>query len=143
MNDTISLKGQCLCGAVKNKLTELKPNIDVCHCRVCRVWGGGPFMSLDAGQKIETSGAQSIAVYDSSDWAERAFCKQCGSHLYYRLKHNNAHHVLVGLFDMDDKLKLENQIFIDEKPNFYNFAEQSIKMTGAEFFAMVAGEDEP
>ena len=33
-------KGQCLCGAVKVTVKNMKNNVDVCHCGMCRKWGG-------------------------------------------------------------------------------------------------------
>jgi len=49
--------------------------------------------------------------------------------------------VQVGLFDDDDDLVLDHQVFIDEKPSFYNFAEKTDLMTGAEIFAKYAPKD--
>lgn len=138
----LNLQGDCLCGAVKISLPEVSSSLGVCHCSMCRQWGGGPFMSLEAGENIAITGAESVARYASSDWAERAFCKHCGTHLFYRFKGNNGHHVLAGLFGADTPLKLDHQIFIDEKPAYYNFSEQSRNMTGAEVMAMFSGEDE-
>lgn len=34
-------------------------------------------------------------------------------------------------------LLLELQIFIDEKPSYYDFANDTVKMTGAEFITMM------
>jgi hypothetical protein len=132
MKETINPAGQCLCGAVKISLADIKPEIGVCHCTMCRNWAGGPFLSLDAGDKIKIEGVEAVGVYNSSDWAERAFCKHCGTHLFYRLKQNNAHHVLAGLFDVDNRAALDHEIFIDQKPDYYNFAEDTTKLTAAE-----------
>jgi len=137
----LDLDGQCLCGAVQISLRDIKPEVGACHCRMCRRWGGTSFMSLDAGDRIELNGEDNVTVFNSSDWAERAFCKQCGTNLFYRLKGNNSHHVLTGLFDVDEPLNLDHEIFIDEKPSYYSFAEDSKKMTGAEVMAMFAGDE--
>ena len=44
---------------------------------------------------------------------------------------------------LDDQsgLKLTGQVFIDEKPDWYAFANETRNMTGAELFAMFAPED--
>jgi hypothetical protein len=81
-------------------------------------------------------GQDAIGVYSSSDWAERGFCKHCGSPLFYRLKHDGAYYLPVGLFDDTEDLTLVDEIFIDRKPSLYSFAEKTNKMTGAEFMAM-------
>ncbi|MDY6983113.1 MAG: GFA family protein, partial [Pseudomonadota bacterium] len=76
------MKGSCLCGAVTITAPDLS-EIAACHCGMCRRWGGGPFMTLHAGQDVKVEG--DVKTYRSSDWAERAFCGTCGTHLYYHL----------------------------------------------------------
>ncbi len=44
----------------------------------------------------------------------------------------------VGLFDGGKNLTFDTQVFIDEKPSFYRFANATRDMTGAEIFAMYA-----
>lgn len=47
----------------------------------------------------------------------------------------------VGFFDDSDDLVLDHEVFIDEKPAFYSFAEKTEQMTGAELFAKFAPPD--
>lgn len=86
-------------------------------------------------------GAEKMTVYSSSEWAERAFCSACGSHLFCRLKGSGEHMVCAGLFDeaadKDAGLTLRRQVFIDEKPGYYSFAGGSETLTRAELFAMI------
>jgi hypothetical protein len=51
-----------------------------------------------------------------------------------------VHYVPVGLFDENDQMTLSHEIFIDSKPHYYHFAEQTTNMTGAEVFAAATGE---
>lgn len=139
MSEKISPQGRCLCGQVQVRLHDVNPEIGACHCSMCRTWAGGPFIAIDAGANVEVSGSDSVSVFNSSDWAERAFCRHCGTHLYYRLKESNDHHVLAGLFDKDQPLNFETQIFIDEKPAWYSFAENTKNLTGEQVMAMFAG----
>ena len=44
--------------------------------------------------------------------------------------------ICAGILDEPDRRALTSQIFIDEKPVFYDFANET--MTGAEVFAMYA-----
>ena len=37
--------------------------------------------------------------------------------------------------------KLTTEVFIDEKPGFYAFAQETNQMTGAELFALFEGQD--
>ena len=43
---------------------------------------------------VDFTGASNIARYDSSEWAQRGFCRNCGSNLFYQLKDQwQLHHV--------------------------------------------------
>ena len=134
MNEAIKQTGSCLCGAVRFTANNSSKKVGACHCGTCRKWGGGPFMEIDCGSDISFEGEDAIEVYNSSDWAERGFCKKCGSHLFYRLKEHKQHMVPVGLFDDQEGLVFESQVFIDEKPSFYSFSNKTNDMTGAEIF---------
>jgi len=125
-------KGQCLCGAVNFTVKNISDKVDACHCGMCRRWGGGPLMVIGCGSDVEYEGEENITVYDSSEWAERGFCKKCGSHLFYRLKEIKDHQIPVGLFEDQDNFNFNLQVFIDRKPSFYSFANKTIEMTEAE-----------
>lgn len=131
---------RCLCGAVRLKTGPFNGDMAACHCSMCRTWGGGPLMVVDCGNDVEIDGTEHVAVYDSSKWAERGFCKRCGTHLFYRLKGNQQHQVPIGLFDDSPNVHFGLQVFIDEKPTYYTFADETPTMTGAEVFAKFAPE---
>ena len=139
MSETVTAKGSCLCGSVQLSTSTMTPNIGVCHCGMCRKWGSGPFMGLDCSQDLKIEGEDSVSIYNSSDWAERAFCKKCGTNLFYRLKANSQYIVAAGIF-ADQKFNFDHQVFIDEKPEYYDFSNQTKNMTGAEVFAAFAPE---
>jgi len=128
-------KGSCLCGAVKIVVKKINNEVGACHCGMCRKWGGGPLLAVDCGTDVSFDGEENISVYNSSEWAERAFCNQCGSHLYYRLKEPNQHMVPVWLFDTDIPFVFGHQIFIESKPDYYHFGNKTKNMTGEEVFA--------
>jgi hypothetical protein len=128
-------RGTCLCGAVRVAAKTKSNNIGACHCTMCRKWGGGPLFSLECGSEVDFEGAEHISVFSSSEWAERGFCRECGTHLFYRLKQEGRYEIPVGLFDGSDEWRFAEQIFIDEKPFFYSFAEKTKNRTGEEVFA--------
>ncbi|MGF1481776.1 MAG: GFA family protein [Cyanophyceae cyanobacterium] len=129
------VNGSCLCGAVSLSTSSLNRHVAACHCNMCRKWGGGALLAAECGSDVSFSGEENIGVYPSSDWAERGFCQRCGSHLFYRLKQNSQYYIPVGLFDNSEGLVLRHQVFIDEKPEYYAFANETKNMTGAEVFA--------
>jgi hypothetical protein len=83
-----------------------------------------------------------VRVYRSSEWAERAFCDTCGTSLYYRTVETGGYSLSAGLLDDQSDLTLTSQVFIDEKPNYYTFANQTRTRTGAELVARPADEDD-
>ena len=136
MSETKDRSGQCLCGGVRITAKGVNNSVGACHCDTCRRWGGGPFMVMECGSDVSVDGPEHLSIYDSSPWAERGFCSKCGSHLFYRLKDATQYYIPVGLFDADKDLVFDQQVFIDEKPGFYRFANKTKDLTGAEIAAM-------
>ncbi|MGI9319117.1 MAG: GFA family protein [bacterium] len=127
--------GRCLCGEVQFEVKNASICVAVCHCGMCRHWVGGPFMAVDCGTEVTFDGAENISIYDSSEWAERGFCKKCGSNLFYRIKGLNQYQIPPGLFDDDSNLVFNLQVFVDERPEYYDFSNNTNNMTGAEVYA--------
>ena len=134
--NTTKRQGHCLCGKVTITARSASNDVGACHCKMCRRWAGGPFMEIDCGADVSIDGEDYVAVYSSSDWAERGFCRNCGTHLFYRLKENRQHMVPVGLFEDSADLAFKGQVFIDEKPDYYEFANKTKNLTGEELFKM-------
>ena len=134
--------GHCLCGNVRFTFEPAAPEVDACHCTMCRRWSGGPGLSIRAASTPIISGAEHIAVFKSSDWGERHFCKTCGSHLFYNAPAFGYFGVSVGTLDDLDGLTLTSEIFIDYKPDLYSFANTTHQMTEAEFQASLNGQTE-
>ncbi len=134
-----ALKGRCLCGAVRFTATPGKIEMDACHCGMCRRWSAGPAMTVGCSSlTIEDEAA--LGVYASSEWAERCFCKSCGSTLFWRMRDGSLIAVSAHAFDDPSRFPFEVEIYVDEKPSNYAFANPTRKMTGAEVIAAFAGK---
>ena len=142
MSESQNIQASCLCGAVKLTAGKFEGSLGACHCSMCRKWGGGPLLCIDCGTDVHIDGEEHVAAYDSSAWAERGFCKNCGTHLFYRLKQARQYVIPIGLFDDHPQVSFDSQIFIDEKPDYYAFANDTTFMTGAEVFAKYAPSGE-
>jgi hypothetical protein len=136
----MSVKATCLCGKIRIEAKSIK-SVGACHCRMCRRWTGGPWLAVDCGSDVTIEGKELIGIYDSSQWAERAFCKNCGSNLFYRLKHNQQVILSAGLLESEEGLTFDHQVFVDEKPAYYDFSNQTENMTGPEVFAKYAPKE--
>ena len=128
------MKGKCLCGSVSIVAAD-QTDLSACHCGMCQRWGGGPLLYVHCGSDVQITGAEHITAFKSSDWAERAFCAKCGAHLYYRLTQANEYAVPAGFFQDGTEFKFKEQIFLDRKPPYYEFSNQTSKLTEAEVFA--------
>ena len=131
------MKGKCLCGSV-SIIAQDNTQMSACHCAMCRRWGGGPMLTVHAGTDVQIVGVETITAFKSSDWAERAFCAKCGTHLYYRLIQANEYILPVGLFQDGSEFEFKEQIFVDKKPRSYDFANQTDELTEAQVFAKYA-----
>lgn len=132
--------GQCQCGAVKFEVTVPESKFGVCHCGICRKINAGPFMAVHCETDITFTEERGLACYRSSEWAERGFCKECGTSLFYRMidPPDKFLGVSVEAFEEADGFELAQHIFIDNKPDRYDFKDEAPRLTGAE--TMGAGE---
>jgi len=92
---SVPIKGGCLCGEVRYRITEPSIDTNYCHCRMCQKFSGAPVVAATAFPReavIFTKGnpkyfettREYATFYKSSLIAERGFCPNCGSSLIYR-----------------------------------------------------------
>lgn len=142
MGEDNQQSGGCLCGKVRFRITVPAREVSVCHCSMCRRWNGGPAFAIECDRAVVFEGEEHIVRYKSSDWAERCFCGICGSNLFYFLIGEGQYIINAGTLDDQSGLEMTTQIFIEEKPGFYTFANETKMMTGEEVFALYALLDE-
>ena len=128
------MQGTCLCGAVSVSVSD-QSSVSACHCGMCRRWGGGPALVVPCGTGVLIANEDAVTVFRSSEWAERGFCSNCGTHLFYRVLGSGEYFIPAGLLGDDVSLEFTEQIFIDKKPAYYDFANSTEDMTEAEVFA--------
>jgi hypothetical protein len=110
--------GQCLCGAVTLRTRLREPTVLACHCQQCQRWtGGGPLFTVRV-EDLEIDGIENIATYRASDWGERAFCRVCGSTLYWKMQAGAVSGIAVGLLDDQSDLSVAMEIFTDHRPGW-------------------------
>lgn len=108
-----ALRGHCLCGAVTITMAAHRGHTAVCHCRMCQRWSGGLFICVPA-EAADVTISGPVTRYQSSDFAERAFCGTCGAHLWFRMQGGDGHYALMpGLFDGALDLPLASEIYTD------------------------------
>lgn len=134
--------GKCLCGAATFTAKGLSEEASACHCGMCLRWAGGPWIGVFV-EALDVADESVVTVAQTSAWAERGFCNQCGSGLFYRVtaegKHQGLTSVSLGCLDDPNGLKLTKEWFIDRKPDVYAFEGERRRVTEAEAMAMFGG----
>ncbi len=130
-----AVTGRCLCGTISYHASVKPHDVAACHCSMSRRWLGGILLAVSAEGEVEFSAPGAISTYRSSEGAERRFCSHCGSNLFYRLVESGDYILCTGAFDDQVQFALSEQIFIDEKPHWYEFANRTLVRTGAEMIA--------
>lgn len=136
-----------MCGAVSFTAKDVPDTFGACHCEMCRRWTGSAYLEVDVPMtSIDWTGAEHIRRFQSSDWAERAWCGTCGTHLYYHVTiggpHGESLSLSLGLLDDHAGLTFESEIFIDVKPACFAYAGERAKtMTRDQVMAMFGGAE--
>lgn len=115
--------GSCLCGGVTYEIFGSLRPIVACHCVQCRKTSGH---YVAATQCLATD----IVIIDSKlKWfkssanAERGFCGQCGSNLFWRKTESPYVSVFAGTIDGATGLSMESQLYPESKGDYYSLPE--------------------
>ena len=96
---TLPITGGCQCGKVRYALAA-EPVTEFCHCRMCQKAVGNVFAALSMIKKVEfTVTKGEVATYQSSNVAERGFCRDCGTPLTFAFHERDRMEVTTGSLD--------------------------------------------
>jgi len=89
MQEPVTLKGGCLCGAVRYEWRGAGTSASYCHCPDCKKATGGPYtvgVGVEAAGLTLRSGKTKAytKIADSGNPITREFCPECGSPLFTR-----------------------------------------------------------
>jgi hypothetical protein len=87
METNQQVDGGCLCGAVKFSANLPSKWCAHCHCSMCRITHGAGYVTwvgFEQHQVRFTKGKTHVKWHESSPGAQRGFCKQCGSSMFFR-----------------------------------------------------------
>ncbi|SFE49009.1 GFA family protein [Roseivivax sediminis] len=128
--------GRCLCGAVTIKAKDIKRGFGACHCKMCQRWSGAALLAVTVPKDaFEVTGREHVRTVQSSAWAERAWCNECGSSLWYRETAEDAEgtfEVPLGLFDDTEGFVLEHELFVDQKSDAFALKGDHERLTEAD-----------
>lgn len=130
-----------MCGAVRVEATTSDATLSACHCEMCRQHTSSMFVSISADQpSVKVSGP--AKSFRSSDWAERGFCSECGSTLWYGTVHDGARHLAAGLFANAGGANLTLEYFADQCPNGYRLEGDLQRLTRQQTIEFFTDETE-
>lgn len=112
--------GGCLCGAVRYRVTGPLRPVVTCHCGQCRRTSGhfAAFTACAAGDLVMESD-RGLRWYRSSPEAERGFCGECGSNLFWKPAQGRAISIAAGTLDGATGLGIGGHLFIADKGDYY------------------------
>ncbi len=117
-----------MCGAVRFEARDVPSKCGACHCEMCRRWTGSALIGVTVPtDSITWTGP--VKTLQSSDWAERGFCPDCGTGLFFRVTMQGqwfgSTELPVGVFDDPNGFEMTNEIYIDHKPDSFAYEGQS------------------
>lgn len=110
------LTGGCQCGAVRYAWTIPPTHSSVCYCRMCQKASGQPMMGFTGGKREHltwTRGQPSI--FQSSNLAQRGFCKDCGTPLTYAFAGTDRISVTINSLDDPEAMPPTKQYGTESK----------------------------
>jgi hypothetical protein len=120
MNDN-DFTGGCQCGAVRYRFTERPSGAHICHCRMCQKAFGAfyaPLVNTRREHFEVTRGT--IALFRSSDIAERGYCRDCGTPLSVADIGGSTISVSIGSLDHPEEFPPVRQIGFESRLPYAN-----------------------
>jgi hypothetical protein len=125
------ISGGCLCGAVRFTATASDGEMGACHCGMCRRWTGGVFLYVSVEpDSLSIEDDSQLGVYRSSPGGERCFCKACGSSVIWRKPDGSSADVSAQAIDDPARFPFAVQVWMDDKPANYDFANKTRRFPG-------------
>ena len=125
--------GSCLCGAVEFALQLPSKWCAHCHCSMCRKAHGAGYVTwvgFEQDQVVFPKGKKKLAWYESSPGAERGFCAQCGSSLFFRSRRWAGElHVALGCIHDEIDRQPQANVFFDKHVAWMPI-DSTLKQTG-------------
>jgi hypothetical protein len=116
----IEKTGSCFCGGVQYIVSGKLRNIVACHCIQCRKTSGHYVAATQCATSDISITAETLSWYRSSESAERGFCNRCGGNVFWRKLGTELISILAGTLDGKTDLRLEQQIHVESKGDYYD-----------------------
>jgi hypothetical protein len=113
--------GSCNCKGVRFRTRGPLRELSACHCTQCRKQTGLHYVATNVTlDRITIEGADEITWYNASTFAQRGFCRICGSALFWRRNGADNISIVAGAFDTPTNLRIAYHIYCADKADFYD-----------------------
>ena len=124
MTDTPIRTGSCLCGSVRYEVRGPMRDVVACHCTQCRKATGHYVAATNANlDDLEMKADGTLKWFRSSDFAQRGFCGDCGSNLFWKRDGSPTISIMAGALDGSTGLKTAGHIYCDDAGDYYEIAD--------------------
>lgn len=125
-NAPATLRGQCLCGAVRYAVANAFRYAFNCHCSQCRRATGSafkPFAGIESEALRLTAGEGQTLVYGDPQAAHDVHCGRCGSLLYSVVREGAYVHVTLGTLADRPNIRPTGHLFVRSKAPWFEIAD--------------------
>ncbi|MBS1269264.1 MAG: hypothetical protein MAG794_00212 [Gammaproteobacteria bacterium] len=118
--ENLELTGGCACGAVRFEASGLMRPVIACHCETCRRTSGHYWAATQAYEDdFRLIKDRGLKWFESSDFARRGFCAECGSSLFFQRHDSNRISIAGGSLDSPTGLREVEHICTSEAGDYY------------------------
>lgn len=130
--DTVSLSGQCACGAIQWTSTQPATNLDFCYCKQCQLVSGAPVVAwlCIPRSSLSFSGPGHRREFRLSGIASRSCCADCGGTLTLEYDHYPERPwVAAGTVTCGEGSfpKAGSHMFVSSKPSWFQIADDGVR----------------
>ncbi|NVK31602.1 MAG: GFA family protein [Gammaproteobacteria bacterium] len=109
-----------MCGAVRFDVTSDIGDIVMCHCEQCRRLNSHAMAATRCPAKaLRITQGEATLKWHAWTTAEHAFCRECGSTLFWRQPNADEISIAAGSLDTTQPKTLIAHIFTGEKGDYY------------------------
>lgn len=134
MNKHAHVDGGCLCGSVKFSAKLPSKWCAHCHCSMCRVAHGAGYVTWVGFEQHQVSfakGESHLRWHESSPGAQRGFCKECGSSMFFRSERWAGElHIALACIDGDIDRQPQANVFFDNHVDWMPIDEKLKQVEG-------------
>ncbi|WP_084013887.1 GFA family protein [Leisingera methylohalidivorans] len=120
-----SYTGGCLCQKITYRVDGGLRPVMACHCNQCRKTSGH-YVAATQTPTANLHIAGDVTWFHASRDARRGFCGTCGGQLFWQPGDRSVTSIFAGSLDGETGLKMETQIHVDTKGDYYELPEVPI-----------------